>query len=281
MTPERPQNLLNDEAKTSSEQLINDFHLKGLLVLTDIARRIPDITRRYNKLIESSPDRVRLLKPKKTLLASFAALETFSELKLEELHKENLTVPVVFLYRSLACEFDDCIDVDGEFNHDAMKKRGEDGISAEGYWIRGINLIKANPLIENEKKGPLIDGLDSAKESYIFYEQELKNQDNFKGSDPFEIFVMTVEMRKRSFGNISKVMTRVFTKGIENEVLERKMENATLALGIIDGYVDIKEDRANGTHTEARALKEYSKELNQQMTVNIIKLVSNVLTENQ
>jgi hypothetical protein len=249
--------LLSNEARSSSEELLNDYHLNGLLVLTGIARRVPDVTRRYNKLIGSSSEGNRLLKPKKTLLASFAALETFSDIKLEDLHRDNLTNPAVFLYRSLACEFDDCLDDHGESNYTAMNRKGEDGISAQGFWMRGINLIKANPLIETNRKIFLIGDLEDAKYDYIFYEQELKNRDNFEGLDPFETFVMTVEMRKRSFGNISKVLTRVFTKGVEDEKLEKKMANATLALGIIDGFADIEEDCVNGTMTEARALIGY------------------------
>jgi hypothetical protein len=247
------------------------------LVLTDIARRVPDITRRYNNLLELHPDGKNLLKPKKTLLASFSALETFSDLKLEELHRDNLLIPAVFFYRSLACEFDDCLDITGDVSEKAMEIKGEDGISAHGFWQRGINLFKANPLIEKDNRRSLVCELDKAKESYIFYEQELKNRDNFEGLDPFETFVMTVEMRKRSFGDVSKVLTRVFTKGEENEKLEGKMASATLAFGIIDGFLDIKEDKENGTHTEARALKEYSKELNHQTSIDLLKLVSNVL----
>ena len=276
MTVERPQILLTDDAKAASEQLLNDFHLKGLLVLTDIARRVPDISKRYNDLVGLSSEGNRFLKPKKTVLASFAALETFSELKLEDLHRENLTIPAVFLYRALACEFDDCLDETGEINKKAMDKKGEDGISAQEFWMRGINLIKANPLIEKGRKEPLISDLDTAKENYIYYEQELKNGDNFKGLDPFETFVMTVEMRKRSFGIISKVVTRVFTKGIEDEKLESKMANATVAFGIIDGFADIKEDCVNGTMTEARALIGYYG--NKPTAINGgIRLVSNTL----
>jgi hypothetical protein len=276
MSIERPSDLLTEEARLTNEQLINDFHLKGFLVLADIARRVPDVAKRYDDLVGPSLESKRFLRPKKTVLASFAALETFSEHRLEDLYRENLTVPAVFLYRSLACEFDDCLDETGETSKKAMSKKGEDGISAQEFWMRGIHLIKGNLQIEEGRKEPLIYNLDKAKEDYIYYEQELKNGDNFKDLDPFETFVMTVEMRKRSFGNISKAVTRVLTKGVENRSLENKMANATVAFGVIDGFADIKEDYLNGTMTEARALIGYFG--NKTAAVNGgIRLVSNTL----
>lgn len=209
---------------------------------------------RYERLIAEHGLDGDLMKPEKTLLASFAALEFFSKHRLEDLHKAGLVVPVVLLYKSLACRWDDCVDVDGKDGEKAWTKRDEKGESAQSFWRRGINLLSSNINIMPDNKSALIQSLEKAKDEYLEAELDLKNPANFEGLSPEDMFKKVLELRKRSFANIARVMTRVFTKGVENPKLEDLMAKTTLAYGIFDGFNDLKEDEKNGTMTEARAL---------------------------
>ncbi len=209
----------------------------------------------YKDIIDGEkPEDLNYLDPKKTLLASFAALEKYSGMRIEDLHKDGLLIPVVYMYWALACGWDDCMDNEGKQPKDALEKTDGNGMNPQKIWDRGIRMIKANPNIKNGIKTLLIGDLERAKAEYIKKEADLKKPGLFEGKNPEEVLRMVMCMREGSFGNIARVMTRVFTRGERNTDLEDIMARVTLAFGIIDGFMDINEDEENETMTEARAL---------------------------
>lgn len=252
--------LVTPEARIKSENSVESFHIEGLQTFFNIIKKYPGVSDRYKKMTVGlrTIDK-QIMEPKKTLMVSFAALETFSSLRIEDLQKENLIAPVVFLYRALAVEWDDQMDSGNIDPHIAFNQHGKLKISANDLWNMGMDLINKNPNIKEPNKNDLIKDLKEMKEKYIYYECALKDPKNFKDLDPYESFVLTVEMRKQSFGEIAKVMTRILKNGVRDEVLEEEMANATLAFGIIDGFKDLSQDKKQNTMTEARALVGYKK----------------------
>jgi hypothetical protein len=241
------------EFEIDPKELRKRVHLNGLIRLIEMKKKEANVEHRYKSLFEgASREQKELVEPQKTLIGSLVALETFSGLKIEHLHREGLLVPVVLMFKSVGCEWDDCMD--GENNTNQKEKERK----ALELWNRGINLLGANRNIAPERKEELCNDLDSAKKQYQYYEMEFKNENNFVGLDPLCKFTIALKIREQSFGNMAKVMTRVFTKGIENKKLENQMACATIAFGIIDGADDIDEDTRDETMTEARALHEHT-----------------------
>lgn len=282
---EREYNLKKDlvtvKARAEAEDLLNNngFYIKGLCTLAKIWAKTPNVRKRYESLINTFPaDENNLLAEEKTLTVSFSALEEFSGLNMEDLHKDGLIVPMVLMYKALACKWDDCFDKsEGGSGEAAWNSKNGEGKSAGELWTRGINLIKANQNIPFEKKNDLIADLNDAKDDYLFYETQLKDPETFQGLDGIDKFTLSLEIRKRSFGSMAKVMTRVFNKGEKDEILEAKMANTTLALGVIDGFDDLKEDEVNGVMTEARVYVEHKKKLEKPALIEGVKLAGNLL----
>ena len=273
--------LVTVKTRAQAEDLLDNygFYIKGLYALAKIVAKTPNVRKRYESLINTLPaDENNFLAEEKTLTVSFSALEEFSGLKMENLHKDGLIVPMVLMYKALACKWDDCFDrVGGKSDEAAWNSKDGEGKSAGELWTRGINLIKANQNIPFEKKNDLIADLTNTRDDYLFYETKLKEPETFHGLDGLDTFTLSLEMRKRSFGRMAKVMTRVFNKGEKDEILETKMANTTLALGVIDGFMDLKEDGDNGVMTEARAYVEHKNMLERYALIEGIKLAGNLL----
>jgi len=241
----------------------------GIGEIARVATHIPLVSLKLAKVSRDyPPEYYRWAKPEKTMTFSFAALETFSPLTVGSVHKLDLDLPAAIAFKYLAVKWDDGID--GKTTYIA-----ED----ESMWRVSMNLLEQNPHIPGNKKVFLLDGLNEAKTGYQSAELQLKEIEE-SSLDPDELLAKTIELREKSFGRIARAMTRIFTRGQQYPGLESKMAGITLALGVVDGMMDLKEDKQNHTMTEARASLMVDKKHGFPLGTTALKLASFYVSQN-
>lgn len=248
--------------------------LVGLAEIGKVASKIPSVSIRLARARKNHfPEEYKdWTKPKKTMPISFAALERYSPCTVESVTELGLALPGAIAVNALAVEWDDWVD-------GSQEKGIVFDCQSEKMWAVAMKMLETNENIPLLKRGPLIKDLEVAKAGYMAAEMQLKALEPDSLS-PQELLVRTVDLRTTSFGTIAHTMTRIFTGGVVDTQLERRMRNITLGLGVFDGMVDLKEDRRDHTMTEARASLRVDRELGLVSGTTAVRLINFYMNEN-